>query len=97
MCALLLGEKNFSARNLAIVDRLVMDGCHAANHDYGAGAIHIEAYRARCDVASLRCLEHEAMGWFHTHEFEASPLAPAALFLREMLEARHGGNAPQAA
>jgi mutator protein MutT len=76
---------------------VVVGGCvGAANHDYGTGVIRIEAYRAACDVASLRCLEHEAMGWFHTHEFEALPLAPADLFLKEILEeARHGGNAAQ--
>ena len=65
---------------------LVRELVGVADHDYGAGAIRIEAYRVTCDLESLRCLEHDEIGWFRVIEFKALPLAPADVFLADLLQ-----------
>ena len=57
-----------------------------ADHDYGAGVLRIEAYRVTCDLESLRCLEHDEIGWFQVTELKALPLAAADVFLTDLLQ-----------
>lgn len=73
---------------LSARDVLVGDLVGAADHDYGSVAVRIEAYWVTCDLASLRNLEHDEIGWFETSSFDRIPLAPADRFLRALLERR---------
>jgi 8-oxo-dGTP diphosphatase len=44
----------------------------AADQDYGSVTVRIEAYRVTCDLASLRNLDHDEMGWFAPASFNRS-------------------------
>lgn len=54
-------------------------------HHYGEVRVHIDAYRVRCDLRSLRANEHASIGWFTPEEMHALPLAQADRFLIPLL------------
>jgi len=72
--------EELGARNVEVGDLVGV-----AEHDYGARVVRIEAYWVKCELTSLRCLEHDEIGWFRTVEFNALPLAPADVFLAELV------------
>lgn len=58
----------------------------ASKHDYGGFVVHIEAYWVTCDLATLKNLEHDEIGWFTLKDFDQITLAPADRFLQRLLK-----------
>jgi mutator protein MutT len=79
---------------LGVSDAVVGELVGQRDHRYGAMTVRIEAYRVTCRHEALKCLEHQAIGWFDIVAMKQVQLAPADEFLIALLSAEERSRAP---